>query len=145
MLARIPSALIWQHAVAGVGEVCRALMAPVPLDEDEDAPTEILNCRTISASCQPCSEADMARPFCSISGFRQEVRCTVTVPANASDVDTYSTFQGCMPGALGGDFGAVVRLEMLMLVCFVTSFSVVMRRKRRARVLQQHRIQEYFS
>ena len=73
------------------------------------------------------------------------MRCTVTTPLNVSETDTYITFQSCMPGAFGGDFGAVLRLELLMLLLFVASFSVVMKRKRRARVLQQDRIQEYFS
>jgi hypothetical protein len=112
-------------------------------DAADDAPSEI-NCRAVSSSCLPCAEAEMVRPYCSLTGFRQEVRCSVTV-TNASDNDAYSTFQGCALGALGGDVGAVVRLELLMAACFAASFTVVLKRKRRARVLQQDRIREYFN
>ena len=83
--------------------------------------------------------------YCVANGYKEQVRCVVGLPdANVSDhTSGYLTFQGCsMPP---GDVMHVLRFELVMLLCFVLSFSFVTKRKRKAMIEHQRRIAQYFS
>lgn len=106
---------------------------------------EDVSCEPTSSdrsACQPCSVDEMDESYCSLSGYRQEVRCfSVNVTDGRSEIEPYLTYQSCTQRE--SEFMGLARFEALMLLIFALSFSVVRGRKRRLDRIQHDRIQQY--
>mmetsp|Transcript_1814 Transcript_1814/g.3576 ORF Transcript_1814/g.3576 Transcript_1814/m.3576 type:complete len:136 (-) Transcript_1814:164-571(-) len=111
---------------------------------------------TVPGGCIACFDEDLDQTFCSMTGFKREVKCvsSALVNDNASASETgisevrqresYLAFQGCSPEPTN-TFGAVVKFELLMAVLFAISFSFATKRKRKLLAIQHHRIAQYLS
>ena len=104
-----------------------------------------LSCEPTSPldGCLPCTADESTEQYCSVSGYRQEVRC---ISDNSTDSGReargpFLAYHSCLQRE--SDLHGLARFEFLMVCLLGASLSVVRRRKRRLDRIQHDRIQQY--
>ena len=104
-----------------------------------------LSCEPTSPldGCMPCTADESTEQYCSVSGYRQEVRC---ISDNSTDSGReargpFLAYHSCLQRE--SDLHGLARFEFLMVCLLGASLSVVRRRKRRLDRIQHDRIQQY--